>query len=591
MTALLLPLLLAGPAAPSPAPPDSLTPRETRNLTALARVVGDLKYFYPNRHTARVSWETVLTRAIPAVRRARTDQALATALVSLLRPLAPKAVFTISPVSAASAAPSAVAAGYFWEHHGLGLDQNGLGLVRSLMRLGGLRYESRIRAASATEVAVAFPAGQPQYTELLTDSVRLTLPLVLTEAQHQQRLRYQPGRRVRRLRANTPAQRLAATILTWNIIRHFYPYRIVLDSAGWADALTVALPRAARATSETELVTATRRMLAHLPDRHINFVPSTRTGLHISPPPYALQLELVDSAVVVRQVPAELRPLVAPGAVLTHLNGQSIGRLLDSMRLIIPATSPAVARQLAAQQLVSKLGATYRAAAFTFQDSAGQSRTYHWTFRQLRGSNYHPLPPVWELAAGIMYLDAARLRYKDFQRALPQLQAARGLVVDLRRRPHYELSRMLPHFSAEPLLSISTATPQLRQPNFRHAVFRFRENTPKTPQLPLLAMPKIFLTGPDTYSYGETVAAMVRNNGLGVLLGQPTGGTNGEMNFATIGRTYKLSFTGRRVRPTGEAYQGRGLAPDILVTPTRQQLAREQDAALQRAVAWLREHL
>ncbi|WP_215138154.1 S41 family peptidase [Hymenobacter sp. ISL-91] len=588
MTALLLPLLLAGHCAASPALPDSLTARESRNLTALARAVGDLKYFYPNRHTARVSWETVLTRAIPAVRRARTDQLLAATLDSLLRPLAPKATFTISPTTPAPADPSRVTAGHFWEHHGLGLDKAGLGLTTGIMRLGGLRYESRIRAASAAEVAGAFPVGQPQYTELLTDSVSLTLPLILTETQHQQRLHYQPGRRRRRLRADTPEQRMATTILTWNIIRHFYPYRIVLHSAGWTDALTVALPQAARATSETALMTAIHRMLAHLPDRHINFVPSTLTGLHISPPPYALQLELADSAVVVRQVPAELRPFVAPGAVLTHLNSQSIGRLLDSIRLILPATSPAVARQLAAQQLVSKLGATYRAAAFTFQDSTGQFRTYRWTFRQLRGSSYHELPPVRELAGGLVYLDAARLRYKDFQRALPQLQAARGLVVDLRRRPHYELSRILPHFSAEPLLFISTATPQLRQPNFRHAVFRFRENTPKIPQLPLLAMPKIFLTGPDTYSYGETVAAIVRNNGLGLLLGQPTGGTNGEMNFATIGRTYKLSFTGRCVRPTGEVYQGRGLAPDILVKPTRQQLAREQDAALERAVQWLR---
>ncbi|NVO31746.1 S41 family peptidase [Hymenobacter lapidiphilus] len=589
--AVFLPLLLLALSRPTPsAPPDTLTARETRNLTALAKAVGDLKYFYPNRHTARVRWETVLTHAIPAVRRARTDQALAATLNSLLRSLASEAVFTISlatPASVVPADPATVTVGHFWEHHGLGLDKAGMGLVKGLMRLSGLRYESRIRTISVAEVAASFPAGQQHYTEHLTDSLHLTLPLVLTEAQHRQRLRYRPGRRLRRLRADTQEQRLATTMLTWNVIRHFYPYRTVLDSARWANALTEALPRAARATTETELVNATRRMLAHLPDRHINFVPNTRTGLHISPPPYALQLELADSAVVVRQIPAQLRPLVAPGAVLTHLNGKITGQLLGSLRLTIPATSPAVARQLAAQELIPIMGAEYRAVDFTFQDSADQSRTHRWTFRQLRGSNYHQLPPVRELAGGLVYLDAARLRYRDFQRALPQLQAARGLVIDLRRRPHYELLRILPHFSTKPLRSISTATPLLHQPNFNHAIFRFRNSAPELPQLPLLAMTKVFLTGPNTYSYSETVATTVRNNHLGPLLGQPTGGTNGEMNFATIGRTYKLSFTGRRVRPTGETYQGRGLAPDMLVTPTRQQLAREQDAALERAVQWL----
>lgn len=580
---LLLSLLLVGP---NPALPDSLTSREIRNLTALARAVGDLKYFYPNRHTARVSWESVLTHGVPAIRRASTNRALASTLDSLLQPLAPGIRFAVAP-SEATFPTQPATAGYFWEHHGLGLDKAGLRLATGLMRLGGVHYDSQIRAASATEVAVAFPAGQ-QYTEQLTDSVRLMLPLVLTEAQHRQRLHYRPGRPVRRLRASSPEQRLATTMLTWNVIRHFYPYRDVLESSRWADALTEALPQAARATSETEFLTATRRMLARLPDRHVGFVPGTRTGLHISPPPYALQLELVDSAVVVRQVPAELRPLVAPGTVLTHLNGQPTGRLLDSLRLQIPATSLAVARQLAVQQLVSKLGATYQAAAFTFQDSGGQPRTYCWTFRQLRGSHYHQPPPVRELAPGIVYLDAARLRYKDFQRALPQLQAARALVVDLRRRPHYDLLRILPHFSAESLLADSIATPQLRQPNFHHAVFRFRTNAPITPQLPLLTAPKVFLTGPDTYSYGETVAAMVRNHHLGPLVGQPTGGTNGEMNFVTIGRTYELTFTGRRVRPSGPAYQGRGLAPDIVVTHTRQQLANGQDAAVERALEVLR---
>ena len=584
---LLLGLLLTSPSPTpipaTPAPPDSLTARETRNLTALTRVVGDLKYFYPNRHTARLRWEKVLTRAIPAVRRARSAQALAATLDSLLRPLAPEALFTISPAAPAPTAAPAVTAGYFWQHHGLGLDKAGLGLVTGLMRLGGLRYESQIQKASAAEVREAFPARQ-EYTENLTDSVRLTLPLVLTEAQHRQRVHPRPGRQVRRLRAGSSAQRLATTMLTWNVIRHFYPYRAILDSARWADALTEALPQAARATSEAELLAATRRMLARLPDRHVSFTPCTRTGFHISPPPYALQLELVDSAVVVRQVPAELRPLVAPGAALTHLNGQPVGQLLDSISSLIPATSPAVARRLAAQGLVPKLGATRRAAGFTIQDSTGQSRTYRWTFRQLRGSNYHQLPPVREVAPGIVYLDAARLRYADFQRALPQIQAAKGLVVDIRQRPNYELLRILAHFSADPMHSDSTAMPLIRQPNFQHAVLRFQANKSITPQLPLLAMPKVFLTGPDTYSYSETVASIVRRNNLGPLLGQNTGGTNGEMNFVTIGRTYELSFTGRRVQPSGAAYQGVGIAPEIVVVPDWR-----RDAELARAVEWLLE--
>ena len=589
---LLLPLLLAGPAAPSPAPPDSLTPRETRNLTALARAVGDLKYFYPNRHTARLNWATVLTRAIPAVRRAPTDRVLAATLDSLLRPLAPAIVVEAAAVAPASPAPPATA-GYCWEHHGLGLDKAGLGLVTGLLLLGGLRYESRIRAASAAEVAAAFPGGSC-YTEALTDSIQLRLPLVLTAAQYRQRLSYRPGRpgrrgrrgrRGRHLGAETAEQRLATVLLTWNIIRHFYPYRAVLDRAGWHEALPAALDQATRATTEAALLAAVRRLLARLPDRHLSFSPLTRTGLHLTPPPLALELAWADSAMVVRRVPPELAATVAPGTTLTHLNGRPVGPLLEALRRTIPATSPTVARRLAAPQLLPELAATQSWATFTLRDSLGRTRTQTWTFQQLRGSNYHQLPPVREVAPGIVYLDAARLRYADFQRALPQLQAARGLVVDLRQRPHYDLLRILPHFTAQPLRPDSTATPLLWQPAFQQAAFLGATDPPVPPQLPRLAMPKVFLTGPDTYSYGETVAELVRRHRLGPLLGQATGGTNGEMNFVSIGRAYELTFTGRCVVARGQPYQGIGLAPDLPVSP-----AGRPDAELGRAVEWLRNH-
>ncbi|MFD2787515.1 S41 family peptidase [Hymenobacter rubripertinctus] len=570
----------------SPAPPDTLTARETRNLTALARAVGDLKYFYPNRHTARVSWETVLTRAIPAVRHAPTDQALAATLDRLLRPLAPGCRLAIGTGTAILPAPPA-AAGFYWEHRGLGLDKAGLGLVTGLMRLGGLHYESRIEAVSATETAAAFPDG-PTYTEALTDSVHLTLPLVLTAAQHRLRLRYRPGRRVRQLSAATPEQRMATVMLTWNIIRHFYPYQAVLDRAGWTEALPAALEQAGRATTETELLAAVRRLLARLPDRHLSFSPLTRTGLHLTAPPLALELAWADSAVVVHRVPAGLASAVAPGAVLTHLNGQPAGPLLEALRRTIPATSPTVARQLAARQLLPELAATAASAAFTLRDSLGRTRTQTWAFRQLRGSHSEPLGPVREVAPGIVYLDATRLRYADFRRALPQLQAAGALVVDVRRRPHYDLLRILPHFTAEPLLSDSIATPLLHQPNFGHPGWLATASSPILPQLPLLTAPKVFLTGPDTYSYGETVATLVRNNRLGVLLGQATGGTNGEMNFVSIGRAYELTFTGRRVLPQGEVYQGRGLTPDLPVMPTPSPIGRPLDATLQQAIEWLR---
>ncbi|RSK44763.1 S41 family peptidase [Hymenobacter perfusus] len=586
-------LLLALPFASS-ASPAPLTARETRNLTALTKLVGDVKYFYPNRHTARLSWETVLVRSIPAVRHARTDAALARTLDSLLRPLAPEILLRLHTAAAESEpagfAPMGTGPVYFWEHHSLGRDKAGLPVVRLMLKLAGIPYASTIRAAAGAAADSLFPNEQRRYTAALTDSVRLELPLVLTAAQYRQRLSYHLGRRVRRLSARTPEHRLATIMLVWNVLQHFYPYRAVLARAQWEAALGPALRQAAPATTEAELLAACRTLLARLPDRHVAIGPKTRTGLRIVEPPWALRLVLAeDQVVVVQQVPPRLRTQVVPGDVVTHVNGRPVAHWLDSLQLMQPATTPAVARQLATGQLLSQLAAAAPAATFTLRDSLGHSTCLRWAFRQLRGSLYQQLPPVREVAPGLVYLEAARLRYADFRRALPQLQAARGVVIDLRQRPHYDLLRILLHFSQQPLISDSLTMPMLRQPNFEHPKFSGEQAARKPPQLPFIAAPKVFLTGPHTYSYGETITELVRRHQLGLLVGQPTGGTNGEMNFAAIGRAFLLSWTGRRVVSRGQPYQGTGLTPDLLVVPTRRQLARQQDAELLQALEWLQQ--
>ncbi|TGD77128.1 S41 family peptidase [Hymenobacter wooponensis] len=572
------------------AAPDTLTPRETRNLTALGQAAGAIKYFYPNRHTAQVSWETILVRSIPAVRRAPTDATLAVTLDSLFRTLAPAAHITAGPAvpSQTGLAQAGTGPFYYWEHQGLALDKKGLPVVRAMFQLGGLSYSSTIRAAEGPEADKLFQ-GQQHYTVRLLDSLSLTFPLLLPRAQYQQRLPYQPGRSVPRLSAATSAQRLTTVLLSWNILQHFYPYRAVLDSARWQQALPLALQHAARATTEAELLTACRTMLAKLPDRHVAISPKTRTGLHVISPPWALQLRLIEEQVVVQQVPPNLAPQLLPGAVLTHVNSQPVAALLGQLQGTIPATSSAVARQLATEALLTYVSAGASSARFTFRDAQEHEQTYTLAFRKLRGSMYHQPPVVREVAPGIYFLDAARLRYPDFLRALPQLQAARGVIIDLRQRPSYDLLRVLPHFSAHPLLPDSTATPVLRQPNFTQATFLGSASRPIVAQPPLLTARKVFLTGPHTYSYGETVAELVRRHQLGVLLGQTTGGTNGEMNFAAIGRVYQLSWTGRRIVGRGQPYQGTGLAPDIAVQPSLSHIVQGQDAELLRAVEWLQQ--
>jgi C-terminal processing protease CtpA/Prc len=191
------------------------------------------------------------------------------------------------------------------------------------------------------------------------------------------------------------------------------------------------------------------------------------------------------------------------------------------------------------------------------------------------------------LPDSLVYLDASRLQYADFVRQLPALQHARGLIVDLRQRPAYGMQLALAHWASAPLRGDWLATPVLHAPNFAAATYDSARST-MAAQLPHLATSTVFLIGPDTFSYGETLVELIRHYRLGVLLGQPTGGTNGEMNFVNVGHHYRLSWTGRRVcNRDGRPYQGQGIAPDVAVRPTLATIQRPEDAALQQAIAYL----
>ncbi|HET9625208.1 MAG TPA: S41 family peptidase, partial [Kofleriaceae bacterium] len=74
--------------------------------------------------------------------------------------------------------------------------------------------------------------------------------------------------------------------------------------------------------------------------------------------------------------------------------------------------------------------------------------------------------------------------------------------------------------------------------------------------------------------------------GIGTVVGEPTGGTNGDVaRFDTVAGL-RVRFTGlRALNPDGTMFHGRGIAPDLVVHPTPAGLAAGKDEILAAAVA------
>ena len=73
---------------------------------------------------------------------------------------------------------------------------------------------------------------------------------------------------------------------------------------------------------------------------------------------------------------------------------------------------------------------------------------------------------------------------------------------------------------------------------------------------------------------------------LATLIGQPTGGTNGNLNVFKLPGDFIVSYTGMRVfTPGGSLLHGVGIPPDVYVNRTIQGVIEGRDEYLEKAIA------
>jgi C-terminal processing protease CtpA/Prc len=165
---------------------------------------------------------------------------------------------------------------------------------------------------------------------------------------------------------------------------------------------------------------------------------------------------------------------------------------------------------------------------------------------------------------------------------LPRLASASTVIFDLRGYVGPAAFAPLAHFSDREIRSPSFHVPVVSPsgPSRHEQLIAY---TP--PRKPTLRAKAIFLADARTASAPETILQTVRGERLGIVVGEPTGGTNGNViDYKVIGGM-TMRFTGMRViNHDGSVFQGRGITPDVVVTPTAAGVAAGRDEILEAAV-------
>ncbi len=376
--------------------------------------------------------------------------------------------------------------------------------------------------------------------------------------------------------AADPDVRITGVVIAWNVLQHFYPYFDVVG-ADWDSVLTESLARATKDGTPEEYQETLSWMTAQLRDGHASvYHPAIAEAQGRLP----FVADWIEGKVVV--VAAAADSPFRRGDVVKAIDGTAAGDLLARKESLRSGSAQWVrfralddlargAKDSQARVTIDRAGATLDVEA---------KRNSSARISESRPENFAELRP------GVFYVDLGTAEIADINAHIQELAAARGVVFDLRGYPKGNHA-VLQHLTGKPIQSARWQVPRIIYPD-RERLAGYREDGrwQLEPATPRIAGKVAFLTDGRAISYAESVMGIVEHYRLGEIVGQPTAGTNGNVNRFTVPGGFQILWTGMRViKHDGSQHHLIGIKPTVPAGRTIEGVRAGRDEVLEKALA------
>lgn len=554
------------------------------NLSTYAKAYGYVKYFHPSDEASQIDWVKFSAYGADKIEKCKTKEQVVATLNNLFSPIAPSVRFLTSkskPAYDLKIITPDITTGFrltYWQHQGVGIGM--------MMKRG---YKS-VRVGSGHPIEGKIFDSQPVFGRIITkeigDQIYCQVPLVLyrndknTYPQTDSLAFKQLKTEIEKFDYNQDmlSLRLGNVINIYNVFQHFYPYFDVVN-VKWDNELTKALTRCFTDKSPKDYLITLEKFTAPLNDGHI-FLNSSQ--LRSASPPIAW--EWIEGKLVITHNLSS-NPNINIGDIVTQIDGIQPEKYFEEINSQISAgTNGWLNYRANRRSLYGERGSVMKLTINSEPiDVVRNSVPYEMDLAFRKNGN-----PYRQIGDSIGYLNMSVMEMDTINKLLPALTKCKAIICDARGYPNRNHEFITHLMQMDDTTTSWMQVPQIIYPDYEDIAGYFKSNwiPMMKARKPYLGNKKIvYIIDGSTISYAESCLGYVEGYKLAILVGQPTAGTNGDINPFDLPGGYTISWTGLKVlKHNGSRHHGIGIIPDVYVTKTIQGIKEHRDEFLDKAI-------
>lgn len=588
--------------------------RKVENLRTFAKAYGYVKYFHPGDEASQIDWAKFSIYGADKIEKCESDKQVVATLNELFNPIAPSVRFIqsrnkpnydlkrITPDNLSEYRLT------YWQHHGVSI--------------GGMMTKSAYKSIRVNRVKTEGEKifdYQPEIGTVITKkigkSIYCQVPLVLycndestyprTDAVSLGKLKTnlnlidlnapniyaQTGKFYKGLQHLFPyfkavdksnhienfSFRAGNVINVYNVFQHFYPYFDVVD-VNWDKELTKALNRCFTDKNSKDHLITLQKFTAPLKDGHISVYCNS---LRFAALP--VWWEWIENKLVITRI-YNNNPNLHVGDIVTRINGISPEKYFEEINSRISAGT--------------KGWLNHRAEMMSLQGDNGSAMELTVNGKQINIQfDYHSYGPEWPLSKekkrymqigdSIWYLNMSMIEMDTINNLLPALEKCKAIICDARGYPKGNHDFITHLMNKDDTTSSWMQIPNIIYPDQEKTEYsKYNWISMMKAKKPYLGGKKVvYITDGSAISYAESCLGFIEGYKLATIVGQPSAGTNGNINPFWLPGGYTIFWTGMKVvKHNGSQQHGIGILPDVYVTRTIKGIKEDRDEFLEKAI-------